>query len=163
VDNLIHLSVTSTHDHTCITFLHMRTTTNETACVRFRRHATGVLQCLGPAKPTSTRGRVLIRQMGVLGATALSKVFDLHDLGEHRNIHGRFCSFREIVSLQDFRVLHTSHIHKHRVHLTGRTAPYLMEGSLVPVFLQELLLAFWLPVPSAFGIFHILFEPLFLG
>ena len=40
---------------------------------------------------------------------------------------------------------------------------YLMEGSLVPVFLQELLLTLRLFIASAFGIFHILFESLFLG
>lgn len=38
-----------------------------------------------------------------------------------------------------------------------------MEGTLVPVFLQELLLAFRLLVTSAFGILHIFFESLFLG
>ena len=44
-----------------------------------------------------------------------------------------------------------------------RVTSYLKEGSLVPVFLQELLLAFGLLVTSALGIFHILFESLFLG
>jgi len=37
-----------------------------------------------------------------------------------------------------------------------------MERPLVPVFLQESLLAFWLLITSAFGILHILFESLFL-
>lgn len=39
---------------------------------------------------------------------------------------------------------------------------YLMEGSLVPVFLQKLLLTLRFLIASAFGVFHILFESLFL-
>ena len=85
----------------------MRATTSEAASIRVRRHATGVMQRLGPAKSTSTGGRVLIYQMGVLGTTTLSKVFDLHNLREHRNVHSRFGSFCEIVFLEDLRILPT--------------------------------------------------------
>ena len=46
--------------------------------------------------------------------------------------------------------------------MIGETILYLMEGTLVPVFLQELLLALRLLITSAFSIFHILFESLFL-
>lgn len=38
-----------------------------------------------------------------------------------------------------------------------------MEGSLVPVFLQELLLAFRLLITGTFGVLQIFFESLFLG
>ena len=65
------------------------------------------MQRLGPAESTSTGGRVLIHQMGVLGATTLSKVFNLHHLREHRNVHGRFGSFCEIVFLEDLHILQT--------------------------------------------------------
>ena len=47
--------------------------------------------------------------------------------------------------------------------VAGETISYLVEGTLVPVFLQELLLALRLLIASAFGIFHILFQSLFLG
>lgn len=90
-----------------LTFLHVWATANEATSIRVRRHAARVMQRLGPAKSTSTDGRILVHQMGVLGATTLSKVFDLHDLRENRNIHGRFRGFREIVSLQDIRILQT--------------------------------------------------------
>lgn len=90
-----------------LTFLHMRAATYETAGTRVRRHATGVMQRLGPAKSTSASARVLVCKMGVLRATALSKVFDLHDLREYRNVHGRFRSFRVIVFFQDLRILQT--------------------------------------------------------
>ena len=83
----------------------MRATADEAANSRIHGHATRVMQRLGPAKSTSASGRVLIHQMCILGTTTLSEVFDLHDLREHRNIRSRFCGFREIVFLQDIRVL----------------------------------------------------------
>ena len=61
----------------------MWATADETARIWVRRHATGVVQRLRPTKSTSTDGSVLVRQMGVLGPTTFSKVFDLHNLREH--------------------------------------------------------------------------------
>jgi hypothetical protein len=88
-----------------LTFLHMWTATYKAASIRIRRHATGVVQRLGPSESTSTNGRVLIHQMGVLCAATFSKVFDLHDLRKHGNIYSRCCGLGEIMSLQDLRVL----------------------------------------------------------
>jgi len=53
-------------------------------------------------------------------------------------------------------------INHHTGTVIGETIIYLVEGTLVPVFLQELLLAFRLLITSAFGVFHILSESLFL-
>jgi hypothetical protein len=98
----------------------MRTTTNEAASTRVRRHAAGVMQRLGPTKATGTGRGVLIHQMSIFGAAALSEVFDLHNLWEHRYIHGRLRSFREIVPLQDFRILQVNAHEQRRMAAGGK-------------------------------------------
>ena len=93
------------------------------------------------AKATSPDGRILIDQVRPLRPAALPKVADLHHFGEQGDVHSALRSLGVIVFLENLVVL--------------------MECALVPILLQELLLAFRLGFTSFFGMLEIFFEALF--
>lgn len=122
------------------TFLQMWSSAHKTPTARSGRPAR--LHRRSAAKPATGDRRVLVEQVRILGAPALAKVLHLHHLREQRHIHGRLGRLREVVPPQDLLVL--------------------VERTLVPVFLQELLLSLWLILPALLCTLQVLAQPLLL-
>jgi hypothetical protein len=103
----------------------MRATTQKAALssVRFRRTST--------TKTSIAKSGVLIDEMCILGSTSFSKIPDLHNLWEERDVHGGLGGFGEVVTFEYFFVL--SKLCQLRASKLRDT--YLVECTLVPILL----------------------------
>lgn len=81
----------------------MRPSAEEAAPARGRRPAG--LDGPGAAEPTGAGGGVLVEQMRVLCAAALAEVLDLHDFGQHRDVHSGLRRLRVVVLPEHLVVL----------------------------------------------------------
>lgn len=99
--------------------------------------------------------------MCIFGSAALSKVLDLHHFWQKRYIDCGLRCFGVVVPFEYFIILWT-HRSLYTVSHHTSAVTHLMEGPLVPILLEELLLALWFVLSEFVGTFHIFPQPLLL-
>ena len=120
------------------TLLHMWTSTKEAPSTVSTR--TSCFDRASSTKSPIAHRCVLIHEVGIFCPPTFAEVLYLHNCWKQRDIHRRFRGLCEVVTLEDVLVLHQYH------EATNARNPgeevHLMESALVPIFLQERLLAF---------------------